>query len=78
MSLKLSEADMAPRRQTKQRPLLLGARHRIDLRADPAWLLRVLRQARRFGINLSAYIREAVTIKLELDEDSDPSFSDAS
>ena len=52
------------------------ARDRIDLRADPAWVARIERQAERFGINLSAYIREAVTIRLEADESTDPSLSD--
>jgi len=43
-------------------------RDRIDLRATPEWIERVAAQADRFGMNLSAYIRAAVTEKLERDE----------
>jgi hypothetical protein len=51
----------------------LEARNRIDLRADPAWVARVERQAERLKINVSAYIRQATTKQLEADEASDPS-----
>lgn len=43
-------------------------RDRIDLRADARWRARVEHQAERFGENLSAYIRRAVTMRLEQDE----------
>lgn len=49
------------------------ARGRIDLRADPAWVARVERQAERYGMTVSAYIRRAVSKELEQDEASDPS-----
>jgi hypothetical protein len=44
-------------------------RDRIDLRADPEWTARVQAQADRLGIALSAYIRMAVSERLERDED---------
>lgn len=43
-------------------------RDRIDLRADPEWVARLRHQAARFGLNISAYIREAVTQRIERDE----------
>ena len=49
-----------------------SSRGRVDLRADPAWIARVERQANRKTINLSAYIRQAVTAALEADEATDP------
>ena len=67
---------MGSRKQTKKSNASTPARDRIDLRAEPAWIARIEKQAARFGTNLSAYIREAVTIKLESDEQSDPSLSD--
>ena len=50
----------------------LPRRDRIDLRADPAWSARVQAQADRLGLSFSAYIREAVTRKLEADEANAP------
>lgn len=47
-------------------------RERIDLRADPAWIARVRRQAERLGISLSDYIRQATTRQLERDENTEP------
>lgn len=44
----------------------------IDLRAEPAWVARVERQAKRLGVSLSAYIRQATTRQLERDEASEP------
>jgi hypothetical protein len=69
---------MGSRKQSKkpERPVP-PTRDRIDLRADPFWIARIERQAARFGTNLSAYIREAVTLKLEADEQSDPDADDA-
>ena len=76
MSIALSENESMARRH-KKKPIAreVAARDRIDLRADPMWVARVERQAERFGTNVSAYIREAVTRRLEADESSDPSFS---
>lgn len=48
------------------------ARDRLDLRCEPDWLARVERQAKRFGMTVSAYIKRAVTVSLEADEDTDP------
>lgn len=45
---------------------------RLELRVDPTWLTRVQRQADRHGLSVSAYLREAGTIRLERDEASDP------
>jgi hypothetical protein len=49
-----------------------GGRARLDLRADPAWLVRVERQAARRGISVTAYIKQAVSLALEADEQTDP------
>lgn len=43
-------------------------RDRIDLRAEPEWIARIKAQASRLGMGASAYIRMAVTLKLEADE----------
>jgi predicted HicB family RNase H-like nuclease len=47
-------------------------RGRFDLRAEPEWLARVEAQAKRHGLSMSAYIRQATTIQLEQDEQTDP------
>jgi hypothetical protein len=47
-------------------------RDRIDLRVDPEIRERLNRQAERFGMRLSPYIRQAVIEKLERDEATDP------
>jgi hypothetical protein len=47
-------------------------RDRIDLRCEPDLRERAERQAERFGQGLSAYIRQAITERLERDEASDP------
>jgi hypothetical protein len=47
-------------------------RDRIDLRADPDWVARVAAAAERFGLSVSAYIRLAVTERMERDEASQP------
>lgn len=47
-------------------------RDRVDLRADPEWIARVEAQAKRLGINVSAYVRQAVTRQLERDEADAP------
>jgi hypothetical protein len=49
---------------------------RLELRVDPAWLARVQQQADRHGLSVSAYLREAGTIRLERDEASDPDLQD--
>jgi hypothetical protein len=46
---------------------------RIELRAELEWIARVERQAERFGVGLSGYIRLAVAERLERDEATDPS-----
>lgn len=43
-------------------------RSRIDLRVDEDWYSRVEAMARRFSMSMSAYIRLAVTERLERDE----------
>lgn len=43
-------------------------RDRIDIRASPQWIARVRRQADRYGISVSAYIKQAVSRQLEKDE----------
>lgn len=48
-------------------------RDRLDLRAEPAWVARVRRQADRFGMSISAYIRAKTTEALERDEATDES-----
>jgi predicted HicB family RNase H-like nuclease len=48
------------------------SRDRIDLRVDPALVARANRQATRLGISLSAYIRQALTLKVEQDEAAEP------
>jgi hypothetical protein len=45
---------------------------RIEMRADLEFIARVERQAERFGIGVSAYIRQAVSVRLEQDESTDP------
>lgn len=47
-------------------------RDRFDLRVDPDWLARIVRQAERFGMPVAAYIRGGATEKLERDEATDP------
>ena len=46
-------------------------RGRVDLRADPEWLTRVEDHAARLGLNVSAYIRLAVSERMQRD-DSEP------
>jgi hypothetical protein len=41
---------------------------RIDLRADPKWIARVDEQSTRLGISRTAYIKMAVSERLERDE----------
>lgn len=48
------------------------ARNRMDLRADPEWVARVTRQAKRLGIGVAAYVRMATTERLERDEATEP------
>jgi hypothetical protein len=48
------------------------SRDRIDLRADPAWVARVERQAERLGITVTAYVKQATSRALEADEATDP------
>ena len=53
-----------------------SGRDRIDIRADPAWVARAQRQADRFGISLSAYLKQAATKSMEHDEATDPALKD--
>lgn len=46
-------------------------RERIDLRAEAEWVARLTAQARRRGLSVSAYIRQAVTKEIEADEATD-------
>lgn len=48
------------------------SRDRVDLRAEPEWIARVAAAAERFGLSLSAYIRLAVSERLERDEAGQP------
>ena len=43
-----------------------------DLRGKPEWQARVMRQAERLGMDVSDYIRQATTLKLEQDEATEP------
>jgi hypothetical protein len=45
---------------------------RIELRAELEFIARLERQASRLGIGISAYVRQAVSLRLEQDEASDP------
>lgn len=46
-------------------------RDRLDLRVDPDLVARIVAQAERFGLSVSAYVRQSVTEKLEEDEATD-------
>ena len=54
-----------------------ASRDRVDLRADPAWVARLERQADRLGITITAYVKQAVSRALEADEATDPTLRDA-
>lgn len=43
-------------------------KHRVDLRADPCWIERIARQARRSGMNFTAYVKMSVNNQLARDE----------
>jgi hypothetical protein len=47
-------------------------RGRIEFQAPLEWIDRVERQATRLGLNISTYIRLAVTERLERDEAAEP------
>jgi predicted HicB family RNase H-like nuclease len=55
-----------------KKPPPAESRDRFDLRIEPSLRRRIERQAERLGINASAYLRLAVTLKLEADEASEP------
>lgn len=63
---------MTKKKKVQGEPSADAARDRVDLRADPTWVARVERQARRLGLNVSAYIRLATTRQLEIDEANAP------
>jgi predicted HicB family RNase H-like nuclease len=63
----LADDPAMPSRQTAD-----NSRDRIDLRAEPTLIARANRQASRLGISLSAYIRQALTLKVEQDEAAEP------
>lgn len=48
-----------------------GERDRIDLRVEPSLRRRLNKQATRFGMKLSPYIRQALIKQLEADEASE-------
>jgi len=60
--------DLPERENVVKKPDSNLSRDRIDLRADPEWVVRVEAMARRFGLSLSAYIRLAVSERVERDE----------
>jgi hypothetical protein len=47
-------------------------RRRLELVAEPEWIARLTVQAERLGLSVSAYIRLAVTERLERDESQAP------
>jgi len=47
-------------------------RDRLDLRIDPDLNARLASQAERFGVSVSAYVRQAAAERLERDEATDP------
>lgn len=47
-------------------------RERIDMRVEPSIRARADRQADRFGMSLSAYIRKALIRQIEEDEANEP------
>jgi hypothetical protein len=59
-------STMAP----KQRPN--PARDRVELRADPEWIEKVLAASDRVGLSISAYIRLAVNRLMETPDFSPP------
>jgi hypothetical protein len=65
MSLTLTEAVVGRKKATRPTG-------RIEMRADLGWIRRVERQAARLGLSLSAYMRQATSLRLEQDEASDP------
>jgi hypothetical protein len=73
-ALSTAARDALARKRTGQTPRSEQppARDRIDLRADPAWVARIERQAQRRGISVSAYLRQAGSLALEQDEATDP------
>ena len=72
----MSSTLASPPVAKKRTPSADAARDRIDLRADPAWVARIEKQAERFGLTVSAYIRQAVSRQLEQDEATDPQKDD--
>ncbi len=44
-----------------------STRDRVEFRADPAWIARVLKAAARLGMGLSAYIRYSTNKQMERD-----------
>lgn len=69
MSTTLASPSPMPRKKPQPKDATRG---RIDLRADPEFVARVQSQADRLGMSLSAYLRMAVTERLERDEASQP------
>ena len=47
-------------------------RDRFEFRGEPDWFARLRRQARRRGISVTAYIKQAASLQLEADEATDP------
>lgn len=50
----------ADRTKNVPRPKKNSDRDRIEFRADPEWIAMVNDQAKAWGVNLSAFIRQAV------------------
>lgn len=70
----IDEAPLVARKKQEARPptSVPLPRDRIDLRAEPALVVRLRRQAERLGLNISAYLRLAAVERLERDEATDP------
>lgn len=64
----LEPCHMAKKKPARPAPSGEASRARIDLRAEPALVARLERQADRLGISVSAYIRQTMTRQLEKDE----------
>lgn len=67
---------MAKKKPPAEESPINPERGRLDLRAEPELLARVARQAARLGMKASPYIRQAIILKLEQDEASDPTLED--
>jgi hypothetical protein len=51
---------------------------RIEFTAALEWVQRLNRQADRLGISVASYIKQALTLRMENDEKTDPELQDRS